>query len=245
MTQPKERPILFSGPMVRAILQGRKTQTRRIIKPQPPEWIDRLHGGELSKRAPYEIVDDDLGIRGKGFQDDQDNLYRCPWEVGARIWVRETFRLPVTFDNQSPSEVGRKCVESGYSQPWCPIKFEADGYTYAADLLRDFGGDWGKTRVSIHMPRWMSRMVCTVTSVRVERLQGITEADAMAEGVERIDLSPREINGMQVHPLTSSYFAAFVELWRSINGPESWSSNPWVWVVEFAKVDALTDGGDA
>jgi hypothetical protein len=201
----KERPILFSGSMVRAIIEGRKAQTRRIIK-------------------------NAVSVPATEFcQSDYAGPLPCPYgKPGDRLWVRETFRLPVTFDNQSPSKVGRKCVESGYSRPWCPIKMAADGYTYCEQLLGDFGGDWGKTRVSIHMPRWISRIALEITGVRVERLQDITEADAMAEGVECCSGwighagEPRRI---------------FCDLWKSINGPESWAANPWVWVVEFRRCE--------
>jgi len=228
MTKPKERPILFSGPMVRAILQGRKTQTRRIVKGDPATVISNI-------RTPQEK----LIVPEWWFS-------HCPYgKPGDRLWVRETFRLPVVFDKQSPRAVGEKCVDAGYRKPWAPVRYEADGDDKFLEMLHDFGGEWGKTRVSIHIPRWLSRITLEITGVRVERLQDISEADAIAEGAERPALSATELHGMPVHPMTGSYVDGFRNVWQSINGPESWAANPWVWVVEFAKVDALTAGGDA
>jgi hypothetical protein len=197
----KERPILFSAQMVRAILQGRKTQTRRIVKGLP---YAPLAFAEFTAADPS-------GFWGFGHANNPIHCIHCPYgETGDRLWVRETH-----------------CKYGG-------------GYIYRADygtytpISDGIGGPW---KPSIHMPRVASRITLEITGVRVERLHDISEADAMAEGVERIDLSPRKINGMQVHPLTSSYFAAFMELWRSINGPESWAANPWVWVVEFRRCE--------
>jgi hypothetical protein len=183
----KERPILFSGPMVRAILEGRKTQTRRIIKPQPTVfWND----GRQPVNLPYDR--------------DNDRLIRCPYgKPEDRLWVRETH-----------------------------CKY-GSGYIYRADygthtpISDGVGGPW---KPSIHMPRVYSRITLEITGVRVERLQDITKADAMAAGVssdmpivwQSGDDTPR---GM------------FGELWESINGPDSWAANPWVWLVEFRRCE--------
>ena len=203
----KERPILFSGPMVRAILDGRKTQTRRIVKFVQFDRSD-TPGYDWHFRGTAK------GTKRSSLWQDMRHeqiLSMCPYgKPGDRLWVRETH-----------CKYG-----SGYI-----YRAEYGTHTPISDGI---GGPW---KPSIHMPRVASRITVEITSVRVERLQDITEADAMTEGVERIYLSPREINGMQVHPLTSSYFAAFMELWRSINGPESWAANPWVWVVEFRRCE--------
>ena len=212
----KERPILFSGPMVRAILDGRKTQTRRIIKL-------KCHDG-FEVGPNYE--GEHWPVRG-------GDRMPCPYGKPVdRLWVRETWGCSCDADANGL------------------VVYRADRVAYHMLCENDGEGDpvshgWKhyepivvpKWKPSIHMPRWASRITLEITGVRVERLQDISEADAMAEGVERIDLSPRKINGMQVHPLTSSYFAAFMELWRSINGPESWAANPWVWVVEFRRCE--------
>ncbi len=186
----KERPILFSGPMVRAILDGRKTQTRRIIKPQP---IKRLHRLAFDARALGNL----WGDRGTW-------LIRCPKGApGDRLWVRET---------------------------WAMI----DGaYAYRADSGHDLTGpgnflhNW---KPSIHMPRAAGRIALEVTGVRVERLQDITEEDAIAEGAELTD----ELTGT-ADDLDGSYVKAYSILWDVINGHGSWEKNPWVWAIEFRR----------
>lgn len=191
----RERPILFSAPMVRAILEGRKTQTRRVVKPQPAgAWA-----------AP--------GRRA------------CPYgQAGDRLWVRETWGThDQGFDTAEESTV----------------------VVYRADVDRPEPKRW---RPSIHMPRVASRITLEVTGVRVERLHQLSEADALAEGIHRIDIgsgyeprysaAPRSwadaVEGDPDVQLTAS--AAFRELWESINGLRSWLANPWVWVVEFKRL---------
>ena len=212
----KERPIIFSGPMVRAILAGRKTQTRRIVNPQPPEYIDELHDGQLRKRAPYRLECNETGsILGQGFQDDDDHCYQCRQGVsGDRLWVRERFSIATE-------------------------RHEPDGHawmTYDADGTREeFDGSeitmnrikLGKRYPSIHMPRWASRLTLEVVSVRVERVQDISEEDLRAE----LDWSRIAI------PDDSDPWGVFADLWSVINGPESWNANPWVWVIEFRRVE--------
>jgi hypothetical protein len=221
MIERKERPILFSGPMVRAILDGRKTQTRRVIKPQPPQWIDELHGGQLSGRAPYELENEDNQIVGWGFQDERGTYWRVPYgNPGDRLWVREAWAVVPHVTDNGPKH---------------RAKGDGTGVTWRADWNANPSGF--KWKPSIHMPRWASRITLEITAVRVERLNDISEADAIAEGAERPVLSATELNGMPVHPMTGSYADGFQDLWGSINGPESWAANPWVWVIEFQKVE--------
>jgi hypothetical protein len=188
-----ERPILFNGEMVRAILSGRKTQTRRIVKPQPPdmcEW-DQASRTFVSKDARYGV------------------LRPCPYgTVGDRLWVRETWGL-----------------NSG-NFSFLSLRYFADDERrlIPGKTLLDVHDYWGK-RPSIHMPRWASRITLEITGVRVERLQDISEADAAAEGVTLKE------------PELETYYSGFTSIWESINGPDSWLANPWVWVVEFRKVD--------
>lgn len=211
----KERPILFSAPMVRAIIDGMKTQTRRIVKPQPPSYIDELHGNDLRGRAPYRLDDNETGaVLGSGFQDDNDVFYKCPYGIpGDRLWVRECWGL---FDTQ-PS----------------------DGPERAYVYYRATDGDdrdlrYQLWRPSIHMPRWASRITLEVVGVRVERVQDISEADAEAEGFERTFAADGSEYGAGLTTATE----AFAALWSKITGPASWSENPWVWVVEFRRIEA-------
>lgn len=201
----KERPILFSGPMVRALLAGTKTQTRRVVKPQPthfnPAGVPRLAKPVGSSK-----------------------VIQCPYgQHGDRLWVRETWQ---TF-------------ERGYNvYKAIPTRRPSDSCVlYAAD---DVDGDLG-WRPSIHMPRWASRITLEITSVRVERLQDISEADAIAEGIERkedgIGWKRGPISGDVPNTATRTGFPglAYQSLWEQINGPGSWDANPWVWVIEFRR----------
>lgn len=178
----KERGMIFNGEMVRAILDGRKTQTRRVMKPQPDE-------DGLAK------------VINGPWVDTSERIYRCPFGVpGDRIWVRETFS-PVP-DHEEPA---------GCSA----ILYAADG-----------NGPYGKWVPSIHMPRWASRITLEITGVRVERLNDISECDAKAEG------APTECC-----VIGDKHFLGFRSLWKSIYGDESWRSNPWVWVIEFKRIE--------
>jgi hypothetical protein len=203
VNERKERPILFSGPIIRAILEGRKTQTRRVVKPRPP----------ADHPFPQPCVND--GYWWNDSKDDHDDVsfwptystcLPCPYgKPGDRLWVRETHMI------------------------------HGGEIAYAATDQHLVGCD--RWKPSIHMPRWASRITLEITGVRVERLDDISEADAMAEGAERPVLSATELDGIPVHPMTGSYADGFRDLWESINGPESWAENPWVWVVEFQKVE--------
>jgi hypothetical protein len=198
--------------MVRAILAGTKTQTRRIVNPQPD--FDPWHHMNIDKLGP------------------------CKYgQSGDQLWVRETFRLGASLDNDSPIWSASSCV-SVSGKLVGPIKYEADGATLNEDVLDDHGGAWGKTRVSIHMPRWASRINLLIKSIRVERLQDISEEDAKAEGVEPFFSTHPSIGRdqrMTSGELASDceYRASYACLWDKINGADAWDKNPWVWVVEF------------
>lgn len=193
----KERPILFSAPMVRALLNGTKSQTRRIVKPQPyfisPENTPRI------TKAP--------GLHP---------YIPCPYgQPGDRLWVRETWQGPLLDSEEHEAQ----CRDDG------PEAFKKPGFcayraTDTLDAIDAEGNDLG-WRPSIHMPRWASRILLEVTSVRVERLQDISEADAEAEG------PPKHFN---------SWRDNFCALWQKINGDGSWDANPWVWAIEFNRM---------
>jgi len=154
-----ERPILFSGPMVRAILDGRKTVTRRVLKPR----------GRLS------LFDDswsDDYVLDPGNAEWREAAY--PWRVGDRLWVREAWRSAAPLDDISPSAIGEESMEIA------PVRYEADGE--AINWLEWRGHDAGRLRAGMHMPRWASRITLEVTGVKVERLQDISASDAVAEG---------------------------------------------------------------
>lgn len=231
-----ERPILFSGPMVRAILEGRKTQTRRLVKPQPEISVAdppgtlfykakdsyvRLHAGvDACPFSPYGVPGDRLwvrethAIRRVDYDLDEDEAGPCESEevyyhatprVGRRRWVGPTAPPPTEFQGQPHSMtylVESSPLESGpasHIDRWTP---------------------------SIHMPRWASRIDLEIVSVRVERLQDISEGDALAEGITAEGVMD---GGYHVN--------AFANLWDHINGARAtWASNPWVWVVEFKRV---------
>ncbi len=217
----KERPILFSSSMVRAILDGSKTQTRRVVKPQP-DWVNEnagcgiATGGGImpSPRADW------LHWRGSRLLRPEP---RCPYGLpGDRLWVRENFAIvPRTAYARS----------DGVQQTLRPDD-DHDAAIYRAGWDRSNGGF--RWRPSIHMPRWASRILLEITDVRVERLQDISEADAQAEGV-KVDGNGHAVRDDVVN--VGGARTAFAELWESINGPDSWSANPWVWVIEFRRIE--------
>jgi len=223
--------------MVRAILDGRKTETRRIVKlPHANplgEWSPTTIGGETGGRTAAGEV---LPLQGAIWHNRTGDCLTCPYGVpGDRLWVREThMRVP------HPAEVGltREMLPHTWDQA-CAI---AGTYLYRADPGSELAADGMRWTPSIHMPRAASRITLEVTGVRVERLQDISEAGALAEGINRIhhgdgayyysafrdEHHPKNWN----HPED-----AFRELWEQINGAGSWDANPWVWVVEFRRIE--------
>ena len=180
----KERPILFSAPMVRAIIEGRKTQTRRVIKPQPL-WI-----GEPN--VPFKTND----ANPKG-------IIKCPYgRTGDRLWVREPH-----------------CHLCG-DDTFC---FPSDGFIYCMDC---------NLRPAMFLPRSASRIMLEITGVRVERVRDIKPCDAIAEGI-----TPTYYNSLDC--ATENPCNLFRSLWNSINAKRGfgWDVNPWVWVIEFKKID--------
>lgn len=218
----KERPILFSGPMVRSLLAGTKTQTRRAVK--FPKWADASEDLEFSS-------DDGLPAALCGETGCYSDLI-CPYGVpGELLWVREAWRTAKCLDELSPAEIGNKCVEAGYTRPWAPLRFEADG---VESNWSGFGSTEkreqpGRYRNSQFMPRWCSRITLRITDVRAQRLQEISEADAIAEGCPAV--SVYDLDCDSVAP--SKHYR---DLWESINGAGSWAENPWVWALSFEVV---------
>lgn len=205
-TKPKERPILFSAPMVRAILEGRKTVTRRAVKVQPRSPADI---GSYGKGQPFIRNPDVTKLNPE-----------CPFgKPGERLWVRETWYC-------DHSEV----MSGPYLKPNDLDISEArdDGtLVYAADGLAPYEADQPVWKPSIHMPRWACRILLEITGVRVERLKDISADQCIAEGIER---HPAGFFGNGCTTAAS----AFKELWNSTGG--DWDANPWVWVVELKRI---------
>jgi len=217
----RERPILFSGPMVRAILDRRKTQTRRVIEPQP--YDGPLPGGKYLASAPFIDTNDEWhfmrGVVSRG----EDDLGKCRYgKPGDRLWVRETHAL----------------------DPYDRIVYRADR---AAQYVQDFafggmgrfghmfwlGSDYepDRWRPSIHMPRWASRLTLEITDVRVERVQDISIADIEREGY---DCGPWP----KSRAPEKSARERFSDSWDALNAKRGygWNANPWVWCLTFKVV---------
>ncbi|EIX9246380.1 morphogenetic protein [Klebsiella pneumoniae] len=221
----KERGMIFNGEMVRAILDGRKTQTRRPVKfPVHDKNLGcELSGNELS------------GELSAG-----NYLNSAFGKPGDRIWVREAYRFPASLDDVSPTGVGEMAVATGYRKPWAPTFYEFTG-TFS-DGWKGFEtppkvSDAGKLRPSIHMPRWASRILLEITNVRVERLNSIHDVDAMREGIQNLTTCSHSDFGIPGVVNAQHPVRAFQLLWESIYGADSWRANPWVWVIEFKRVE--------
>lgn len=200
----KARPILFNAEMVRALLDGQKTQTRRPISPQPPRWEWNIHKA------------DRLNV-----QLDDGKWVRCPTgKPGDLLYVRETFRL---FEGCGCSD---HCV--------CP----PTGTPFYRAGDDDGESNW---KPSIHMPRWASRLTLEITDIRVERVQDISEEDAMAEGLKKWPYKNDFAYGYDGGAIDGHGSApgAFHALWNSIYS--NWNDNPWIWVVEFKVIHANVD----
>lgn len=228
----KERPILFSAPMVRAILPGNKTKTRRIV-----QWgrvhMDGISPDMCNENGYKALSDDRKSIRVAPWTKHALELLVCPYgQPGDRLWVRETWKY------------------CGWSEDGIPqIEYKADGYErfisdYPDEWIGRIEDEWAKLstpdnynidrsasdrkwRPSIHMPRWASRITLEIVSVRVERLQDIDDRESGKEGIRYYPYKG---------PYCDSGKLIFKQLWESINGDGSWDANPWVWVIEFRRI---------
>lgn len=236
-----DRPIIFSGPMVRTILSGQKSQTRRIVKPQPIEYAGGISPHHKAKHpAPY--IDAYCGEkkttsnpRGMGMEwcwwteDDRQGPFvgTCPYgHPGDRLWVRETWCLGDS--NQNGLKISRYAAED--DQRYWRVPSTED---FLKLSVRARSGAWIP---SIHMPRWASRITLEITEIRVQRLQDISEDDAIAEGIPQNSggcFYPPGMDGSgQAAPNPQSTArSAYGLLWDSIHGHGSWDANPWVWCV--------------
>lgn len=226
------KPILFSAPMVRALLAGTKTQTRRILNPQPRQWEARVidilppSQDEEGNWGQVETVWSGPLVPGM-CEPDHERWHPLPvrLRVGDRLYVREAFSGPYGCRRLPPRDwpIG------------APIWYWADGEPQI--------GDFTKAKPGMHMPRWASRLTLTVTDVRVERLLSISEADAIAEGIEDVT---REVAAGDPslrfwkryrdggwNGYVDTAVASYASLWTEINGPGSWDANPWVAAYTF------------
>lgn len=209
------KPILFSTPMVQAILEGRKKQTRRVVKLKTANIYSAIIGGY-----------DNIPFMGRFWKKREPNNpliedVKIPYNVGDIMWVRETWQIT---DFLHPSD-----ENYGYI-----YKASENGSEWAAS-----DENW-KWKPSIFMPREACRLFLKVTGVRVERLQDISEEDAKAEGINKqffIDRGISTPESMEEFAARGFYKRGFTILWQSINGEKSWNENPWVWVYDFEKVE--------
>ena len=213
----KERPILFSGPMVRALLAGAKTQTRRIVKPAPV-YITPFIGRDGSPTHEF-------GLH-------MHNDARVRFAHAQRSRNRETRSLPVRRARRSAVEGIRKMEPADLTHddgtPIVYSQFVADDTWTKADAW-----PWKRDALpGMFMPRGLSRITLDVTEVRVERLHAITGGDVLSEGVDNGKSNPAQ--GARWENMQR---LAFETLWSSINGADSWAANPWVWVVSFRRVE--------
>lgn len=232
-----DRPILFSAPMVRALLEGRKTQTRRIITPHNL----RVYTGGLDYSGRYVKPDEAMFEaafnNARNFRSIEGVFAwvtdpaphqigavmsqwtgRLAYSAGDRLWVREAWRCEARLDKRAPRD-----IDTNYP-----------GVKYlATDEPDDFGIE-GKERRAMHMPRWASRITLEVNGVKVERLQDCSEADAIAEGCnpDNNSLNPNDIGPAR---------QLFKNLWDSINGPDAWNANPWIAAYTFNVVNSNID----
>ncbi|WP_394521668.1 hypothetical protein C1N60_08765 [Pantoea sp. SGAir0184] len=199
----KERGMIFNAEMVRAVLDGSKTQTRRMLTPRQLKMIDTA--AAIGECYPLE----------SGYQHENSQSYYREWcpfgAVGDRLWVRETFGFSIRSVGGSPHEQ----VVYRASKPDAVRLYDCNGKP-----------DPMKWTPSIHMRRKYSRITLEITGVRVERLQDISDIDAIAEGCSTADMRSGD-----------SARDVYARLWSSIYGADSWQANPWVWVIEFKRVE--------
>ena len=238
-----ERPILFNAEMVKAILEGRKTQTRRVIKPKSKALHDNNVACIVHRESGDKWYQDHVfSMRGKhGVWEDytlEGFLALCPFgQVGGRLWVRETFCMGRIEEDDNPF--------LSYPKPLYVDNYEGkDAYPiYKQMVIKEkITHEDVKWTPSIHMPRSASRILLEITSIRVERLNDISRADAVKEGIETLMVDCSRDGLKTTYKDYTSHNNAitrnnpidsFRTLWESVNGADSWGKSPWVWVIDF------------
>lgn len=217
-----ERPILMSAPMVLALLAGTKTQTRRAMRPQPvPD--ERKPNVLRWGSAGWSVMNRSFPLLAG-----HSLAARCPYgRPGDTLWVRESWRAEAIYDGTPPVEIPRGAF----------VQTEADKVWHQGRPLTA-PREPGKLRPGIHLPRTMARATLLLTEVRIERLDAISEADALAEGVEQV--SETSDGWWRHYGDTGTQCAnprdSFRSLVETIHGPRYWASAPWVWVLSFARI---------
>jgi hypothetical protein len=222
-----DRPLAYTATNVLAILHGRKRRTRRII-------AGATDGAWLPSGAWVEL-------QGERWMAGNNGVV---WElrpyaaVGDRFWIREAWRTGIALDPYNATTIAKRAREAGWSKPWAPVRYEADGATCDWDAIEGFGGKAGRLRAARFMPQWASRIQQGLLSIRAERLQAITVEDIIAEGIDvprcaydKVPEDPRVLD--QERECWAR--ARFQELWDGINGDRpgcAWLDNPFVWVLE-------------
>jgi len=254
----RERPILFSAPMVRALLAGTKTQTRRVVKPQFAADAIPVEMPATDPAGGW-VVPGHSGVWWCDAAANPDDVRRCPYgKRGEKLWVKETWRIGAWDENEGafaidycdgPDKTWRKTPETPEGEDlFNRLWYQSTDELWAKGIKPDPEGNYHwqpgesplRWRPSIHMPRWASRITLEITSVRVERLQDISEADAIAEGCTQNHNGyfwggPHQTGGLKQ---MATALQAYQDLWESINGPGSWDANPWVWVLEFCRINS-------
>lgn len=222
-----DRPIIFSAPMVRALLDGRKTMTRRIIKPQPMPageglWHFRNRWGGISQAHEEALTSYIVDAAAR-------------FASGDRLWVRENW-APLAYSRELGGSRACKIGEADFAMMIDGHHQHKNGRSQPG--LKEYAPgafDGVKWAPSIHMPRWASRLTLLVTGVKVERLQDISREDAIAEGI--VPLGRRQGFDVYTHDNANgrhgSPISTFADLWRTINGEDAWDKNPWVVAVSF------------
>lgn len=245
-----DRPIIFA-PMVRALLEGRKTQTRRVLKNVPP-MPDPACSPHNEPRHPAPYLDAYCGVKRTAENPRGMSADWCWWQIddrpgptfrlgyapGDRLWVREAWAAGACAGDMPPSHLAPRFwrVENG------GLWYRAGGEPAHPITPR------GKWRFPIHMPRWASRLTLTVTDVRVQRLQEISKEDAIAEGIDRLMGAKGWVDyGDKPGAMTRRYLSdprrSFASLWNSIHGPATWDANPWVAAITFTVRQGNIDHG--
>jgi hypothetical protein len=247
----RERPILFSAPMVKAILEGRKTQTRRIVKPSNSTVLGRIPSAKADARDYFNgwvnLGFDDKRACSDGhdgfpylhvpiLNEDEGRFYRVypRMQPGDRLWVRETWAM-------NDVKHGWCSIPKQRPRSFGGIVYQADGDGDWEDQFAELDGDIPPWKPSIFMPRWASRITLEITDVRVERVQDISREDVRGEGIpetygEAVQLGLPGIDELDSH-IWDNFTTAeqYAYLWDSLNG--NWQENPWVWVVSFRRIE--------